>query len=182
MSRDFRWGVDNLILMTTEYQTCHPNFKMSKPLDTTLSLEIAKTIKSKSKDSFDNAYKAAKLLQGAMYVQGFLVKAQHPRQPIEHSWVELEEHLVDPTLPHFNKSEQELYYFPAHRLSVKQLLAAVEEAKEDYPDDPPLPIYGEAPYEYYGDIMLGGHDYQMAYEQALAKCRELQHSKKHEMN
>jgi hypothetical protein len=56
---------------------------------------------------------------------------------------------------------------------VKQLKAAVEEAIEDYPEDPPLPVYGAAPYEYYGDKMLGGRDYQAAYEEALAKCREL---------
>ena len=155
---------------------------MSKPLDTTLSLEIAKNIKSKAKNSFDNAYKAAKLLDKAMYVQGFLVKAEKPYQPIEHSWIELEENLVDPSLPHFKNTAQEFYYFPAHRLSVKQLLAAVEEAKEDYPDDPPLPVYGDAPYEYYGDVMLGGHDYQVAFEQALTKCKELKRSKSHDLN
>jgi hypothetical protein len=147
---------------------------MSKPLDTTLSLEIAKTIKSKAKNSFDNAFKAVKLMEGAVYVQGFLVNAEKPYKPIEHSWIELEEHLVDPTLPHFITTTQEFYYFPAHRISVKQLLAAVEEAKEDYPDDPPLPVYG--------DVMLGGRDYQVAYEQALAKCKELIQLKKHEEN
>lgn len=155
---------------------------MSKPLDTTLSLEIATNIKSKAKDSFDNAFKAAKLMKESMYVQGFLVTEGKPYKPIEHSWIELEDRLVDPTLPHLNKTEQELYYFPAQRLSVKQLLAAVEEAKEDYPDDPPLPVYGDAPYEYYGDVMLGGHDYQSAYKQALAKCKELNRPKSHEMN
>lgn len=155
---------------------------MSKPLDTTLSLEIAKTIKSKAKNSFDNAFKAVKLIEGSMYVQGFLVNGEKPYKPIEHSWIELEEHLVDPTLPHFINTTQEFYYFPAHRISVKQLLAAVEEAKEDYPDDPPLPVYGDAPYEYYGDVMLGGRDYQIAYEQALAKCKELKQIKIQEMN
>ena len=148
---------------------------MNKPLDTTLSVEISQRIKSKAKNSFDNVYKAIKLIEGSIYVQGFLVNAQKPYKPIEHSWIELEENLVDPTLPHFNSTTQEFYYFPAHRLSVKQLLAAVEEAKEDYPDDPPLPVY-------YGDVMLGGRDYQAAYEQALAKCKELIQIKKHEEN
>ncbi|HBB31168.1 MAG TPA: hypothetical protein DDZ80_20740 [Cyanobacteria bacterium UBA8803] len=146
---------------------------MSKPLDTTLSLETAKQIKSKAKDSFNNCYKAAKLIESAIYVQGFLVKAGKSGKPIEHSWIELEESLVDPNLPHLNQTAEELYYFPAQRLSLKQLVAAVEEAKEDYPDDPPLPVYGAAPYEYYGDVMLGGREYQIAYEQALAKCTEL---------
>ena len=49
----------------------------------------------------------------------------------------------------------------------------VEEAKEDYPEDPPLPIYGSMPYEYYGDVMLGGKEYQQAFDAAQAKCREL---------
>jgi hypothetical protein len=50
-------------------------------------------------------------------------------------------------------------------------------SQEDYPDDPPLPVYGDAPYEYYGDVMLGGKDYQTAYAQALAKCKELNRPK-----
>ncbi len=125
---------------------------MSKPLDETLSIEIAKRIKSKPTDCFDNAYKAALLTEGAMYVQGFLTFAGDPYVPVEYSWIE---------------------NFAAHRLSVKQLKAAVEEAKEDYPDDDPLPIYGAAPYEHYGELMLGGNDYKDAYKEAEAKCREL---------
>ncbi len=146
---------------------------MSKPLDATLSTEIAKRIKSKAKNSFDNAYNAILVTEGATYVQGFLVFAGDPYKPIEHSWIELDDCLVDPTLPHLSKNSEEFYYFPAHRLSVEELKAAVEEAKEDYPEDPPLPIYGAAPYEYYGDIMLGGAEYQAAYKEALAKSKEL---------
>lgn len=146
---------------------------MSKLLDETLSIEIAKRIKSKANDCFDNAYKAAVLTEGAMYVQGFLTFAGEPYSPIEYSWIELDDRIVDPTLLHLNKNAQELYYFPAQRLTVEQLKAAVEEAKEDYPDDEPLPVYGAAPYEYYGDVMLGGNDYLEAYKQAEAKSREL---------
>lgn len=146
---------------------------MSKLLDETLSIEIAKRIKSKANDCFDNAYKAALLTEGAMYVQGFLTFAGEPYSPIEYSWIELDDRIVDPTLLHLNKNAQELYYFPAQRLTVEQLKAAVEEAKEDYPDDEPLPVYGAAPYEYYGDVMLGGNDYLEAYKQAEAKSREL---------
>ncbi len=146
---------------------------MSKPLDETLSIEIAKRIQSKANDCFDNAYKAALLTEGAMYVQGFLTFAGEPYSPIEYSWIELEDRIVDPTLLHLNKNAQELYYFPAQRLTVEQLQATVEEAKEDYPDDDPLPVYGAAPYEYYGDVMLGGNDYLEAHKQAEAKSREL---------
>lgn len=146
---------------------------MNKPLEANLSKEIADQIKSKAKNSFDNTYKAALLHDNAVYVQGFLVGLGKPNKPIEHSWLEFDEYLVDPTLPHLNKNTAELHYFPAQRLSVKQLKAAVEEALEDYPEDPPLPVYGAIPYEYYGDQMLGGRDYQMAYEEAVAKCREL---------
>jgi hypothetical protein len=146
---------------------------MNKPLDAALSREIALQIKSKEKDSFNKSYKAALLLEGSMYVQGFLVVDGKPYTPIEHSWVELDERLVDPTRLQQGDNVQERYYFPAQRLSVEELKAAVEEAKEDYPDDPPLPVYGEAPYEYYGDVMLGGKEYKDAHEQALVKCREL---------
>jgi len=146
---------------------------MSKPLDVALSSEIAKRINSKTTDYFDNAYQATILTEGAMYVQGFLTYAGRPERPIEYSWIELEDCLVDPTLPHLNKNAQELHYFAAQRLTIKQLKAAVEEAREDYPEDPPLPVYGEPPYEYYGDIMLGGRDYQDAYQAAETRCREL---------
>ena len=155
---------------------------MSNPLDVNLSIEIASRIKSKASKCFDNAYKAALLTEGAIYVQGFLAFAGEPYAPIEYSWIELGEGIIDPTLPHLNKDPQELYYFPAQRLSVKQLKAALEEAKEDYPDDEPLPVYAAAPYEYYGDLMLGGRDYQDAYKQAEAKCRELNQPTIHENN
>jgi hypothetical protein len=146
---------------------------MSKPLDAVLSQEIAKRIKSKSQNGFDKTYEAALLTEGAIYVQGFLVRAGEPYKPIEHSWLELEERLVDLSISQLGQNTQELYYFPAQRLSIKELKAVVEEAKEDYPEDEPLPVYGEAPYEYYGDRMLGGADYKVAYEQAWIKCREL---------
>lgn len=146
---------------------------MTKPLDETLSREIATRLKSKAKNCFDNACKAALATEGAIYVQGFLAVLEAPYQPIEHSWIELNERIVDPTFPYLGKSVQDLHYFPAHRLSVKQLKAILEESKEDYPEDDPLPIYGNQPYEYYGNLMLGGSDYQAAYNLALAKCREL---------
>lgn len=146
---------------------------MSKPLEENLSKEIAEQIKSKAKNSFDNTYKAALLHNNATYVQGFVVGVGKPCKPIEHSWLEFDEYLIDPSLPHLNRKAGELYYFPAQKLSVKQLKAAIEEAQEDYPEDPPLPVYGDTPYQYYGDVMLGGRDYQVAYEEALAKCRDL---------
>ena len=145
---------------------------MSKPLDKTLSTEIAERIKSKATDCFDNAYKAALLTERAMYTQGFLTFAGS-YTPVEYSWLELEDRIVDPTWPHLDKNIRELYYFPAQRLTVQQMKAAVEEAKEDYPEDEPLPIYGASPYEYYGEQMLGGSDYLEAYKEAEAKCREL---------
>lgn len=141
-------------------------------LDEQLSREVAEKIKSKARQPFENAYRAALATQGALYVQGFLVYAHKPYRLIEHGWLELADRIVDPNLPHLNKKAEELNYFPAQRLTVKQLKVAVEEAKEDYPDDNPLPIYGDAPYEYYGDVMLGGKAYQEAYQAAEAKCQE----------
>ena len=151
-------------------------------LDATLSIDIAIALNSKATTPFDNAYQAALLTEGSMYVQGFLVKAGAPYKPIEHSWIELNEQIVDPTLPHLKKNAQELFYFPAQRLTVEQLKAAVEEAREDYPEDDPLPIYGAAPYDYYGDLMLGGADYSAAYREAEAKCRELNKPKTRKAN
>lgn len=146
---------------------------MNKSLDESLSIDVAKRINSKAKSSFENAYKAALSSEDALYVQGFLVMDGRPCQPIEHSWIELDDRIVDPSLPHLQKKAEALYYFPAQHLTIEQLTAAVEEAKEDYPEDDPLPIYGAAPYEYYGDVMLGGKAYLEAYQAAEAKAKEL---------
>ncbi|MBE8991230.1 hypothetical protein [Nostoc sp. LEGE 12450] len=150
---------------------------MNKLLDETLSMETAERINSRASTPFDNAYKAALSTEGARYVQGFLTFVGKPYRPIEHSWIELgdasEVRIIDPTLPHLNKNPQELWYFAAQRLTVKKLKAIIEESKEDYPEDEPLPIYGDPPYEYYGDVMLGGQDYLAAYQAAEAKCKEI---------
>ncbi|AVH64668.1 hypothetical protein CDG77_34615 [Nostoc sp. 'Peltigera membranacea cyanobiont' 213] len=150
---------------------------MNKLLDETLSIETAERINSRASTPFDNAYKAALSTEGARYIQGFLTFVGKPYTPIEHSWIELgdasEVRIVDPTLPHLNKNPQELWYFAAQKLTVKKLKAIIEESKEDYPEDEPLPIYGEPPYEYYGDVMLGGQDYLAAYQAAEAKCKEI---------
>ncbi|MBN3907708.1 MAG: hypothetical protein HWQ35_14440 [Nostoc sp. NMS1] len=150
---------------------------MNKLLDETLSIETAERINSRASTPFDNAYKAALSTEGARYVQGFLTFVGKPYRPIEHSWIELgdasEVRIIDPTLPHLNKNPQELWYFAAQRLTIKKLKAIIEESKEDYPEDEPLPIYGDPPYEYYGDVMLGGQDYLAAYQAAEAKCKEI---------
>ena len=140
---------------------------MDPALDQPLSLETAQHIQSKAKKPFDNAYRAALTIEGATYVQGFAVLGGSS-QPIEHAWIELEGRIVDPSLPHLQKQSTAIYYFPAQRLTVATLKAAIEEAQEDYPEDEPLPIYGAAPYEYYGDVMLGGKDYLNAYQAATA--------------
>lgn len=145
----------------------------SPTVDEELSRATAEQVKSKARSPFDNAYRAALATKGAVYVQGFLSFAGQPYEPIEHGWIEVDDRIIDPSLPHLNRKATGLYYFPAQRLTVKQLKAAVEEAQEDYPEDDPLPIYGPPPYEYYGDVMLGGKAYQAAYEAALAKCQEL---------
>jgi hypothetical protein len=141
-------------------------------LDEPQSLELAQRIKSKANQSFDNAYRAALATKGAVYIQGFLGFTGEAKEPIEHAWIEVEERIIDPTFPHLRKKAERLYYFPAQRLSVRQLTAAVEEAKEDYPEDPALPIYGKTPYEYYGNVMLGGQEYLKAYEAAIALYQE----------
>ncbi|MEH2140848.1 hypothetical protein [Nostoc sp.] len=150
---------------------------MNKLLDETLSIKIAELINSRASTPFDNAYKAVLSTEGARYIQGFLAFVGKPYRPIEHSWIELGDasdvRIIDPTLPHLNKNPQELWYFAAQRLTVKKLKAIIEESKEDYPEDDPLPIYGHPPYEYYGDVMLGGQDYLAAYQAAEAKCREI---------
>ncbi|MEA5514289.1 hypothetical protein [Nodularia sp. UHCC 0506] len=155
---------------------------MNKALNETLSILIAQSIKSKANQPFDNAYRAVLATEKAKYVQGFLAVAQMPYQPIEHGWIELGDasgndasivNIIDPTLPHLYKTAQELWYFAAQSFSIKQLKAIIEESKEDYPEDNPLPIYGDAPYEYYGDVMLGGQEYLAAYQAAEAKCKEL---------
>lgn len=146
---------------------------MSKRLDEALSLEVAKNIKSKSKKPFDNAYKAALATEEAIYVQGFLVFGGQPYRPVEHAWIEVGDSVIDPNLPHINRSASDLSYFPAHKITVANLKEIIEESEEDYPEDDPLPIYGNAPYEYYGDVMLGDKPYLDAYKAAEDKCKEV---------
>jgi hypothetical protein len=145
----------------------------SKPLDTELSLSTAKSIKSKAKSCFDNAHKAILANKEAIYVQGFIAFPGSPYKPIEHSWIETEASIIDPTLPHLGAPAEDIHYFAAQRLTIKQLKAAIEEAEEDYPDDDVLPVYGDSPYAYYGDLMLGGNEYLEAHQAAEVKCREL---------
>lgn len=141
-------------------------------LDESASLELAQRIKSKAKKPFENAYQAALKTETATYVQGFLVFAGEAKDPIEHAWIEVEDRILDPNLPHLHKKAEQLYYFPAQKLSVRKLTAAVEEAKEDYPDDEALPVYGKMPYEYYGNVMLGGKEYLDAHHAAIALSQE----------
>jgi hypothetical protein len=155
---------------------------MDKPLDEERSRETAEQIRSKAKQPFENAFKAALALKDVLYVQGFLVNKARASQPIEHGWLELDDRLIDPNLPHMQGSVEGLFYFSAQRLTVEHLKAAVEEAKEDYPEDDPLPIYGTMPYEYYGNVMLGGKEYLEAFQAAEAKCRELQGSNGKNLN
>lgn len=155
---------------------------MDKPLDVERSLEIAQTVKSKAKSIFENAYKAALVTEGATYVQGFVVFAGSPFKPIEHAWLELDDRLIDPNFQHLNHKADQLFYFPAQRLTVKQLKKAIEEAEEDYPEDDALPVYGKMPYEYYGDVMLGGKDYLNAHQAAEAKCKELNKPRSRDAN
>lgn len=169
---------------------------MTKFLDETLSRELATRIKSKPKDCFKNAYqglltisqkendphngatKGNKVNDGATYVQGFLVMPGAPYKPLEYGWVELDQSILDPTFPHLGCLAEDMYYFPTQKLTVQQLQSILEESQEDYPEDDPLPVYGDQPYEYYGNLMLGGRDYRAAYELAVAKCRELNQPKK----
>jgi len=143
---------------------------MDKQLDEALSRDVATQVSSKAKAPFDNAYKAALAIEGAIYVQGFLVNKS--RRPVEHGWIEVGDRIVDPTFPFWKATAASLFYFAAQRLTVKQLKVMIEEAQEDYPEDNPLPIYGSTPYEYYGDVMLGGMEYVEAFQAAEAKSQQ----------
>jgi hypothetical protein len=146
---------------------------MDKVVDEALSRQIAQQVGSKAKTPFDNAYKAALATRESVYVQGFVVMMGKASQPLEHAWIELGDRIIDPNLPHLKHPTDKLVYYAAQQLTVKQLQAAVDVAREDYPDDDPLPIYGKEPYDYYGDVMLGGREYTKAHAAAVAKYKEL---------
>ncbi|MGF1497740.1 MAG: hypothetical protein ACFB8W_13085 [Elainellaceae cyanobacterium] len=150
---------------------------MNKTFDEAQSLDLGKQINSKAKQPFDNAHRGALVLQEAVYVQGFLVVARPPIALREHAWLEVGDRIVDPNFQFLHCSGSDLHYFAAQTLTPKQLKAAVEEATEDYPEDPPLPVYGSPPYEYYGDVMLGGKAYLDAQQAAVAKCQDLMQSR-----
>lgn len=137
-----------------------------RPLDEARSQEVAAQISSKPDQPFAGAHQGLAQLEGADYVQGFLVIAGDPFGPREHAWLETEAAIIDPAIAHAKPPLGARHYFPAQRLSSKALNRAIETAREDYPEDDPLPVYGEAPYAYYGDVMLGGEAYERAYQQA----------------
>ncbi len=153
-----------------------------KPLDEARSQELAKQVKAKAKAPFKNAHQGVLATAGAVYVQGFVVAAGKRPQAAEHAWIELEDCILDPSLPFLNQPAQNLHYFPAQRLTVKQLKAAIEVAQEDYPEDDPLPIYGSEPYQYYGDLMLGGREYEAAHQAAENRCKQLKHQASGDLN
>ncbi len=146
---------------------------MNKPVDEALSNQVAGAISSKASQPFQNAYQALQQVEQGRYVQGFLVIIENPFSLQEHAWVETDDAIIEPSLPHIGYSADALRYFPAQILSEADLASAIEIAKEDYPEDNPLPVYGDAPYAYYGDVMLGGEPYQEAYQQAQALSQQL---------
>jgi hypothetical protein len=169
------------MLMCSKYnespRALNVGFPMLKTLDEAQSREIAKAANSRQSAPFDNAYAGIVLVAEAVYVQGFVVFPGAPFAPIEHAWLEVGETIVDPSFPGLKKEAEDLHYFPAQSLTLKQLKQAIEVAQEDYPEDDPLPIYGMMPYDYYGDLMLGGAAYTTAFEAAKVKCRELNAAK-----
>ena len=144
-----------------------------KPVDEVRSHQVAERISSQVHQLFANAQQALQQFEQGYYVQGFLVISGNPYNPHEHAWVELGEAIIDPSLPHLGQTVAGLHYFPAQGLSRAELKAAMEAAREDYPEDDPLPVYGSAPYAYYGNVMLGGQDYLQAHRQAEAFSRLL---------
>jgi hypothetical protein len=146
---------------------------MDKLLDVQQSLKLANGLPGKPKSSFQLAAQAMTKVADAQYVQGFLVCAGGAYQPIEHCWLETTDRRIDPWFSRLNCKPEQLYYFPAQQLTAQALQAAISEAEEDYPEDDPLPIYGAMPYEYYGDLMIGGQAYLQAHQAATAQCRQL---------
>ncbi|MGF1515574.1 MAG: hypothetical protein ACFB5Z_18000 [Elainellaceae cyanobacterium] len=146
---------------------------MNKPVDDARSTQVASAIKSKARQPFQNAYQALQHVEQGSYVQGFLVISGSPFNPHEHAWIETDDAIVEPSLPHLGQPAAALCYFAAQTLSASKLASAIEVAKEDYPEDDPLPVYGNMPYAYYGDVMLGGEDYQQAYLKAQALSQTL---------
>jgi hypothetical protein len=149
---------------------------MDKPLDVEQSIALANQVKAKN--SFERAAKGLSLVEGAVYVQGFVVVVGAPYKPMEHCWLELDDRILDLSFQSLNRTLEQVFYYPAQRLNEKKLKALIEEAQEDYPEDDPLPIYGSEPYAYYGDLMLGGKEYLDAFETATAKARDLNQPKK----
>jgi hypothetical protein len=149
-------------------------------LDVDRSNALASQIKAKGKKIFDNAAKAAAETPGAVYVQGFVAVNHKPFEPIEHAWIEVEGAILDPNFGFLELTDEAkaspeariaaVLYFEAQQLTPKKLKLAIAEAKEDYPEDDPLPIYGPMPHEYYGHKMMGGKAYQEAFNAAESHC------------
>jgi len=119
---------------------------------------MAERVYAQRKEGFRGAWSALyePELRGGLYVEGYVVILQDALA-FEHSWIELEEGIVDPTL-----WDRDLAYFPGPRFDREQALREVGE-------DSNLPVvwcYG-----------WGGSDcpeYRAAYEAAWEFARKLE--------
>lgn len=89
----------------------------SSPYDYHLSMRVALTIEAKPYRCWRNAVVAMVLLPQLFsswtYIEGWAVLPREARiEIVEHGWIALETHTVDPSFVLVEKPDQRIFYFP----------------------------------------------------------------------
>jgi len=93
-----------------------------------LSIQVKRLIKSVPKQCYKNAFMAINridLLAGALYVEGWGVTEGIHSLAIEHGWIELNNKIIDPTIP-----GEILEYYPVKKYTRDEMRAAYQKNNE----------------------------------------------------
>jgi hypothetical protein len=88
-----------------------------------LSKKVADAIKAQPKMCWKNTFFAIRELpelEGAMYVEGFIVRKSVPI-PLEHAWLEMGQSIIDPTRVLWERLDDEVQYYPGFRCTREEL-------------------------------------------------------------
>lgn len=133
--------------------------RISPNVNIELSRKVARRIAAAPKQCFLNALRAQPLLEGSLYVEGWVFIADATPLPIEHGWVEHGGQIVDPTL-RTRSLDKDALYFPGKRFNLREAISLSQKHKRT-----PLVYEGRS---YHG---FACREYRLAYRAAL-RCVE----------
>ena len=89
-----------------------PNSDAPKSVNVIKSRELAAQVDAQKKDCYRNSVLAMQLVEGSMYVEGYVILTDLVPIPIEHGWLESGGEVIDPTLALFDNDFSQYTYIP----------------------------------------------------------------------